>query len=76
MNAREKRDKEDKKKYINIKVKPDTYSELIKTQALMQFYGERKFSMDDVIKALIDGYPKKKFGLIEDEENEGVSVSS
>jgi len=42
----------------------------------MQFYGERKFSMDDVIKALIDGYPKKKFGLIEDEENEGVSVSS
>jgi hypothetical protein len=52
-------DKIEKKiyEYKNIKVKPETYALLLRTQAAYQLEEGKRLSMDDVIKMLLEALP-------------------
>lgn len=49
--------KEKKYPYVSVKVKPETYGELIKTRAMYEIQLGRRLSMDSVIRIILAQLP-------------------
>jgi len=53
--------------WYSVKLRGRTLKELLKTQAIMQFYLERRVSFDEVLTAILEEAPKSAFGIIPQE---------
>jgi len=66
---------EESGKLKTIKIKEDTFRELLKSKALMEFHYERRVTFDEVLKAYLEMLPRSEIRIRLPGENKDVGES-